>query len=574
MRKFLFAIKTIKFKLFTGILAFMLPVQGLLIYSSIYAIKVTQNQVAESYRDMISLYMGQIDDRLSEADNFLYKLIGLDNNVRLMANVLDDSDYMSAKVSVYITLSRNILIYDIVESFFIYSKSHNDFVQVFDSAVRIDERTIVNDYLRNMAHGGDNANYVNSRIWHTQKLQGQYYLFNVLTMNDLYVGAWTRVENLKLDLRLITVGEKGASFFINENAEPMSHNAFIRDNAVVLTKDLYEHYFSGRNNEYLVIGESSQRGDFSMVAVILVSTILERLPHMQRIIFWMSIIFLILLPMYFLLLRRTIFVPLRGMLRVMKKIHDGDLDRRIEVFPVDEEFRIVNETFNNMMKQIKELKISIYEEKIIRQNAELMYLQMQVNPHFFLNTLNIIYSLARTKKFDLIQEMTLCLIKYFRYMFKKDSVFVTLEEELQHFKNYIRIQQIRFSDKIRYEISVSDFLLDMRIPSLLIVMFAENSVKYAVTPDNTICINIVIDIENRYDVPYLKILIKDTGPGFEDDILCKLRSSELISDERGDHIGIWNVQKRLKMLYDDRAHVCLENSETGGASVEILIPWD
>lgn len=311
-----------------------------------------------------------------------------------------------------------------------------------------------------------------------------------------------------------------------------------------------------------------------MIAVILVSTILERLPLIQRIIYWISIVFVILVPMYFMLLKKTIFVPLRRMLKVMKKIHEGDLDERIEMFAVDEEFRIVNDTFNKMMKQIKELKISIYEEKITRQNAELMYLQMQVNPHFFLNTLNIIYSLARTKKHELIQDMTLCLIKYFRYMFRKDSAFVSLGEELQHVRNYVNIQQIRFSDKIKCEISVPDFLLDVRIPPLLILMFAENSVKYAVTPENTVCISILIDIEKRVDISYLKILIEDTGTGFEAEILKKLRSGEMISDDKGDHIGIWNVQRRLEMLYDDRAHISLDNKETGGASVEILIPVD
>jgi|GEM_PF-3165137 len=143
MKKFLNSFNTIKFKLFIGILAFMVPVQILLVYSSFYAIRVTQNQVAVSYRDMISLYMNQIDDRLREVDEYLYKLIGLDHNVISMKNVLDETDYMSAKVRVYIEMSRDILIYDIIDSLFIYSVTHDDFVQVFDSTVGIEERIVI-----------------------------------------------------------------------------------------------------------------------------------------------------------------------------------------------------------------------------------------------------------------------------------------------------------------------------------------------------------------------------------------------------------------------------------------------
>ena len=574
MKKFLNSFNTIKFKLFIGILAFMLPVQILLIYSSFYAIRVTQNQVAVSYRDMISLYMNQIDDRLREVDEYLYKLIGLDHNVLAMKNVLDETEFMSAKVRVYIEMSRDILIYDIMDSFFIYSVTHDDFVQVFDSNVEVEERMLINRYIRDMALNGYDAKIVNSRRWHARSITDQYYLLNVLKTEDLYIGAWTQVDNLKPDIRLIAIGDSGASFFINEKAKPMSHFDFVSDKGIDLTKDLKIHYFSGVNEEFLIIGERSGRGEFSMVAAILVSSILERLPLIQRSIFWLSIAFVILLPMYFFHLRQTILTPLRKMIQVMKNIRQVDLNSRIEVNPVTEEFQIVNDTFNKMMAEISELKINIYEEKISRQNIELMYLQMQVNPHFYLNTLNILYSLARTQKYGLIQEMVMCLIKHFRYMFKKDSAFVSLGEELEHVKNYISIQQLRFPDKIKHDIFVPDFLKDMRIPSLLIVMFVENSVKYAITPENAICINILIDIEKRFEILYLKILIQDNGIGFNEEILEKLRNGQILSDDKGEHIGIWNVQRRLKMMYDDCAFLNLTNCESGGASVEILIPID
>lgn len=574
MQRYLRFFNTIRFKLIGGILAFLLPVIALLIYSSFYAIRVTQNQVAESYRDMIALYMGQIDDRLSEVDNYLYKLAGLDDDIRSIQEIIDDSEYMLAKVRIYIRMSRDILIYDIAESFFVYSNTHDDFIQVFEGSVSISERTAVNRYIRRIANEGLNEQYINSRSWHTQILDGQYYLFNILKVGDIYIGAWTRIENLKMDISLITIGEKGASFFINEKAQPMTSNPIILGSGIELRKNLDEHYFSGTNNQYLVIGERSRRGDFSKVAIIELTTILESLPFIQIIIYWISVGFIILVPFYLLLLRKTILLPLRNMEVVMKKIHEGDLDERIEIHPIDQELKVVTDTFNNMMKQIKELKISVYEEKIIRQNTELMYLQMQVNPHFFLNTLNILYSLARTKKYGLIQEMTLCLIKYFRYMFKKDSAFVSLGEELQHVKNYISIQRIRFPNRVSCDINVPDFLLEATVPALIILMFVENSIKYAMSDENNVTIEIDIDIESVHNHPYLVIKIQDHGLGFSDEVLSKLQTEQFIGEGKGYQIGIWNVQRRLKMLYEGKSSIAFSNRKTGGACVTIKIPFD
>ena len=79
----------------------------------------------------------------------------------------------------------------------------------------------------------------------------------------------------------------------------------------------------------------------------------------------------------------------------------------------------MNSTFNNMLEEIDKLKSDVYEEKISRQKAELKHLQGQVNPHFYLNSLNIIYTLARTGELELLEEMCTCLIDYFRYMFQK-----------------------------------------------------------------------------------------------------------------------------------------------------------
>jgi len=256
----------------------------------------------------------------------------------------------------------------------------------------------------------------------------------------------------------------------------------------------------------------------------------------------------------------------------MRRIGEGNLNTRIDPYPTSDEFRIVNETFNKMITQVQELRIHVYEEQLSKHKAELQHLQLQINPHFFMNSLNIIYNLALVKNYGLIQEMALSLVQYFRYMFRSNLTFVPLKDELQHVRNYIRIQELRFPGKLVFEVSAPDFLLDTRIPPLIVQTFVENSIKHAAIVSSSIQGAVHIDLDDSGPDPRLLIEIRDTGKGFSEEILEQINAGEKIEDEQGDHIGIWHVKRRLGLLYGDEAHISFSNVEPSGAFVEILLP--
>lgn len=226
-----------------------------------------------------------------------------------------------------------------------------------------------------------------------------------------------------------------------------------------------------------------------------------------------------------------------------------------------------------MMNEIQTLRVNVFEEQLNKQREELQRLQLQVNPHFFLNALNIVYNLAKVKNHQLIMEMTMSLIKYFRFLFRSNTSFVRLNDELQHTRHYLSIQELRFPEKLTWKVDAPDYLTDIPVPPLVIQSFVENSIKHAVTMEEPIHITVYVGFEDEIDGSMMKISIKDTGKGFEDKVLQELLAGKNIENEQGEHIGIWNVQRRLKLLYNETVSIHYYNDkETGGAVVEIIVP--
>jgi two-component system sensor histidine kinase YesM len=271
-------------------------------------------------------------------------------------------------------------------------------------------------------------------------------------------------------------------------------------------------------------------------------------------------------------MRKIFLEPINRIVSAMKKLRKGDLDERLPTYRNSTEFEVMNATFNHMISEIKDLKINVYEEKLNLQRAELKHLQLQINPHFFLNSLNIIYNLATVKEFSLIQEMSKCLANYFRFMFRSNSYFVSLEDEIKHTENYLRIQQLRFPETFLYFVEVPDELKKCNIPPLIIQTIAENSIKHAFNFDEQLEIH--IKIKQDEDSGLIHIKIKDTGDGFPEDVLYSLKKNESLTNSEGERIGIWNVKKRLTLLYGESSKIRFSNEQGKGATVQIWIPKD
>ncbi|GGG06094.1 sensor histidine kinase [Paenibacillus abyssi] len=569
------ACNSIRFKLMIGLLVIMLPIVSLLIYNNFYSMKVVRNQVAQSNSNLISLYMGQLDRNLEDIESILVELIAWDTRLLDLerSSHRNIDQYNLIKLSLFRTLLDKSVYIKAVDYFYVYTADNNDFMLIpRDSR---EEYRIFNQKQRMKSHMAgalqdqDKKDHYPSDQWTSVQIGNEYYLNRVIKTGNVYIGALVNVKNIMVPLNYLDIGADGRSLLVNERYQPLNDVAFIEENGIQLKYAGGTYSFTGAEHQYLVVGEKSGRGDFSLIALIPDRNILEKLPYLQRIIMFIVWGAVLYLAVSLLVLRRVVLAPINRIVVEMRKLKQGYFMARIADQPTSSEFELMNETFNSMASQIQQLKIDIYEEQLNNQKAELKHLHLQINPHFFLNSLNIVYYLARDKNFALIQELSLSLIQYFRFMFRSHSDVVPLQDEIKFTQNYLRIQEFRFPGNLTYRISAADSLRDCAVPPLVIQTFVENAIKYAINLDEPVHIDIIIE-EIKQHLGRMKIRIQDTGGGFSEHILKQLQEDDKPFSDEGEKVGIWNVKQRLRLLYQDQADITFRNAP--GAVVEINIP--
>ncbi|WP_054023829.1 sensor histidine kinase [Bacillus sp. FJAT-28004] len=565
------AFHTIRVKLVIGVLILTLPIVGMLIYSNFYAIQVVRTQVADSYNKMMQLYMNQIDNNLDDIDKYMNNVVALNADFATMAQTPLNDRYFTAKILLFNQMSKDIFMYQSLSSLFVYGANQDDFLEVYRGLKSYEEQDSLRSHIRQIAQMSDKMEQYHSFGWEVVRIGETYYLIHVIKFNDLYMASAIDANKLMIPLNLIQFGEQGGALFASES-KPITNAELIQHNGIELRNDMEEYYLSGHGNAYLIVGKTSRNGNFSLIAVTPDDKILENLPAIQRIVSLSPFLSLALIPIGLFLLRRTILIPLNRLIAAMKKIREGNMDTRIDDLPAASDFRIVNETFNQMIDQIQKLKIDVYEEQLSKQKEELHRLQLQMNPHFFLNSLTILYNMAKTNKVDLMMEMTMCLIQHFRFIYRSSMTFVLLKDELEHTRNYLRIQELRFPGSLTSDVRVPDFLLDTPVPPLILQTFVENVVKHAVTLDSPVRLVIEIDVKADQSDSSLSISIRDTGKGFPPGILEELNKGNSVSNDKGEHIGIWNIQRRLRLLYGKVATIRFANENPSGAAIDIVLP--
>ncbi len=536
--------------------------------STTYAIHLVNRQVSTAYKENVVMYLNWIESLFDGVERRLYGIADYESELRLIAADQKDNKTKLAQKRMMDFISSEAYSYPYMDGFFIFAPESNVYLERRSVSTPLSEKeAFCNDLFAYLKHQKDEMELGQ---WVPIRMGNSSCFFRVIQFENAFFGAWVSAERLLDTLGISEFQSNDYIFFVTQEGVPMTDQEAILTGGFDLNGNLDSCYFT---KGYMAAGADYPKGSFRMLTLTEQQKILSGLNVLYFFAIAFCVLLLFLIPFIVSKIHRWIVEPVNKLVAAMDKLKNGDLGVKLEKAPVCNEFRILNDSFTNMAKEIKKLKLDIYEEKLLKQKTQLHYFQLQIHPHFFINSLNMIYNLAQVEKYELIQKLSLNLCEYYRFSIRNTGDFVTLREELNHVHRYLEIQKIRFGEHLQIRLETDPLLMEFQLPPLTIETFVENSVKYALNMEDPAEIEVSVKLSTK-DTEQLLIRIADSGPGFSEERMEDILSGKptLQRPGEGGHLGIYNVQQRLWLLYGEEAQLDITNRDPHGTLVEIFLP--
>ena len=271
--------------------------------------------------------------------------------------------------------------------------------------------------------------------------------------------------------------------------------------------------------------------------------------------------------------------------RISKAFDEADIDNNKGIDAENagnDEIGLLIRGYNRMVERLNTLirtnytaRLERQEMELARQNAELSALHSQINPHFLFNILENIRMRSLIKNEKETASMIEKLATLIRQNVSWSTDSSTIEEEISFIKSYLELQKYRFSEKLKFEISVRDDCKDYLVPKLTLVTFVENSCIHGMEGKTAACYIYVRVYKNENT---LIMEIEDTGSGMTDEEVIylndRMNNCTLGDVKQGSHVGMLNACLRLRMSSALTARFNLESEKGVGTYITITVPTD
>lgn len=330
------------------------------------------------------------------------------------------------------------------------------------------------------------------------------------------------------------------------------------------------------NEKYIYTTWKAKGNGIQVMNLISEKVIMDGIFKLLTPVIWSALLGVILSAAIAVLISGQISSNIKLLLTNIRSISKGDFSQKIVPASYDEVGMLAVE-FNHMSEQIVQLFKSVTDEKIQKKNSELKALQFEydslqakINPHFLYNTLESINSLAKLKGQQDIADSIFLLGKYLREAISSKRKFVLLEEEIQNIRNYVKIQQLSYGDKIQIIFHVDEALLDVVVPKLILQPLVENSIVHGIEPKIG---KGRIEITARCEKKDMYLVVWDDGVGISREQLENtMEHKPGNSGYEHTKVGLMAVHKRIRILYGEAYGIHIHSSPQEGTSIMIKLP--
>lgn len=279
-------------------------------------------------------------------------------------------------------------------------------------------------------------------------------------------------------------------------------------------------------------------------------------------------LFLFLLAMINAFISDKISNPIKRLDGSVREIESGNLD--VEIVPSGSyEVEHLGKSIKNMLGRIKVLMSDLVAEHNAKRKSEFDTLQSQINPHFLYNTLDIIVWMIENENSDKAVNIVTALAKFFRISLSKGKNIITVKDEVEHVRNYLMIQNMRFKNRFEYSIDVDEKVLSYSSLKLMLQPLVENAIYHGMEfmdGDGEIDVKVFKEDDSLY------FKITDNGLGMSEDMVETLLSKDFVPSKKGSGIGVKNVNERIKLYFGSEYGLKVESEPDEGTKITIHLP--
>ena len=392
-----------------------------------------------------------------------------------------------------------------------------------------------------------------------------------------YVAVYFNKENIDSILRKNMSIADSSSILLNEReALISSSNYALSGKYLIYYNDVLENLNNtnnfklvsfGRERVYMAYNQIADT-DWIMVSLVPSTGVIEE----SSFIVWqffISYLLVVLLALFLsLTLSGSIVKRISSVVEQMKQVKFGKPQHLYLKAGKDEVGDLVD-TYNYMVDEMVTLLDKQTEDADALRQAEFRALQSQINPHFLYNTLDMINWLSKSGKAEEVSSAVQALSKFYKFTLSKGSPSVTVSEELTHVSLYIKLQNMRYNNKIHFLIDIPDELLEYEMPKLVFQPIVENAIQHGILGKDSKEGNIVLT--GWLDGSDIVFIISDNGIGIPEEKLPFILSGTQ-ENKTGNNIGIYNTHKRLQLYYSNQYGLTYRSIENVETEVEIRIP--
>ncbi|MEG2291039.1 MAG: sensor histidine kinase [Clostridium sp.] len=374
----------------------------------------------------------------------------------------------------------------------------------------------------------------------------------------------------------VNLGESGYVYLINEDGEIIYHprQQLIYSNLITENNNIASSYEDGSHMEKfegekrLVTVKTVGYTGWKVVGITPMSDITSEYYQINVFVIFIGIFSIFTLAFFNMFVSSRISNPIKELDKSVKDLENGVKHVDISISG-SYEIQHLGKSIRSMVEQMHNLMENIVIEQESKRKKELDVLQSQINPHFLYNTLDSIVWMIENENYEGSIIMVTALARLFRISLSKGKNIITLGAELEHAKNYLTIQNIRYKNKFTYIITSEEETRNLATIKLIVQPLIENAIYHGMEfmgGDGEILVNAYIKSDDLY------IDIIDNGLGMREEVAQSLLSGGADTKGSGSGIGLKNVHERIQLYFGESYGLEIYSEPDCGTTISIHMP--